>query len=180
MHISDKGSIYIEELKEVNNAIVSDLVALTMDSVQGGASIGFMQNINEEKASAFWHNVFTNVQQEKTVLLIAKDSLSGKIIGTVQLQVDLPQNQPHRADVAKMLVHSAFRRRGISESLLQRLEQVALNIKKTLLVLDTVTDSAAHALYLKCGWKIVGNIPNYALFPDGKPCSTTYFYKNLE
>ncbi|MGE8290717.1 MAG: GNAT family N-acetyltransferase [Sphingobacterium sp.] len=180
MHISDKRSIHIEELKEVNNIAVSDLVALTLDIVQGGASVGFMQDINEEKASEFWNNVLAKVQQEKTVLLVAKDSSSDQIVGTVQLQIDLPQNQPHRADVAKMLVHSAFRRLGIAENLLQHLELIAKKMRKSLLVLDTVTDSPAHALYLKCGWKVVGNIPNYALFPNGTSCSTTYFYKNLE
>lgn len=148
MHISDKRSIHIEELKEANNIAVSDLVALTLDIVQGGASVGFMQDINEEKASEFWNNVLAKVQQEKTVLLVAKDSSSDQIVGTVQLQIDLPQNQPHRADVAKMLVHSAFRRLGIAENLLQHLELIAKKMRKSLLVLDTVTDSPAHALYL--------------------------------
>jgi len=180
MHISDKRSIHIEELKEVNNTVVSDLVALTLDVVQGGASVGFMQALSEEKASEFWNNVLAKVQQEKTVLLVAKDASSDQIVGTVQLQIDLPQNQPHRADVAKMLVHSAFRRLGIAENLLQHLELIAKKMRKSLLVLDTVTDSPAYALYLKRGWKVVGNIPNYALFPNGAPCSTTYFYKNIE
>lgn len=180
MHISDKRSIHIQELKEINNNTVSDLAALTLDIVQGGASVGFMQDISKEKASEFWHNVLAKVQQQKTVLLVAKDSLTEQIVGTVQLQIDLPKNQPHRADVAKMLVHSSFRRLGIAENLLQHIEIIAKKMKKSLLVLDTVTDSPAHALYLKCGWKVVGNIPNYALFPDGTPCSTTYFYKNIQ
>lgn len=180
MHISAMESIHIEELKEVNNSIVADLAALTLDIVQGGASVGFMQSISKEKASEFWRNVLARVQQDKIVLFIAKDTLSGHIIGTVQLQIDLPQNQPHRADVAKMLVHSSFRRLGIAENLLQQLESAARRRKKSLLVLDTVTNSPAHNLYLKCGWEVVGDIPNFALFPDGTPCSTTYFYKNLE
>lgn len=180
MHISNRRNILIEELKETNNTVVSDFVELTLNIVRGGASVGFMQDINKERAFEFWNEVLAKVQQKKIVLLIAKDTLSDKIIGTVQLQIDLPQNQPHRADVAKMLVHSSFRRLGIAESLLQHLELIACKMKKSLLVLDTVTNSPAHALYLKCGWKVVGDIPNYALFPDGTPCSTTYFYKNLE
>ncbi|WP_104380894.1 N-acetyltransferase [Sphingobacterium sp. HMA12] len=179
MHISDRKDIRIEELKETNNTAVSDFVELTLDIVRGGASVGFMQDINKERAFKFWDEVLAKVQQKKIVLLIAKDTLSDKIIGTVQLQIDLPQNQPHRADVAKMLVHSSFRRLGIAENLLQHLESIACKMKKSLLVLDTVTNSPAHALYLKCGWNVVGDIPNYALFPDGTPCSTTYFYKKL-
>ncbi|WP_293946528.1 MULTISPECIES: GNAT family N-acetyltransferase [unclassified Sphingobacterium] len=180
MHISEKRNIHIEELKEINHPLISDFIELTQDIVQGGASVGFMQGISKEEAREFWNNVFTKVEQGKIVLLVAKEVLSGKIIATVQLQIDLPQNQPHRADVAKMLVHSSFRRLGIAENLLQHLELIARKIKKSLLVLDTVTNSPAHALYLKCGWNVVGNIPNYALFPDGSPCSTTYFYKHLE
>jgi GNAT superfamily N-acetyltransferase len=110
--------------------------------------------------------------------LVAEDAQG--ICGTVQLIVDLPDNQPHRADVAKMLVHGRARRRGLGEALMRAVQAAALEIGKTLLVLDTVTDSDASRLYQRLGWTRVGDIPGFALFPDGGVCSTTYYYRELK
>ncbi len=169
----------IEEIKESSDILITQLVHLTFNVVQGGASIGFMDDLTFEQASRFWSEVLDKVKQQKTVLIVAKNSVTNQLFGTVQLQIDLPTNQAHRADVAKMLVHSDFRRMGIAQKLLQRIEKIAIALNKTLMVLDTVTDSAAYFMYQKCGWTIVGDIPNYALLPNGLPCSTTYFYKSL-
>lgn len=169
----------IEEIRESSDILITELVDLTFNIVQGGASIGFMDDLTVEQARIFWSRVLNKVKQQKTVLIVAKNSVTNQITGTVQLQIDLPSNQAHRADVAKMLVHSDFRRMGIAQKLLQQIEKIAIDLKKTLMVLDTVTDSPAYLMYQKCGWTIVGDIPNYALLPNGLPCSTTYFYKNL-
>lgn len=169
----------IEEIKESSDILITQLVDLTFNIVQGGASIGFMDDMTVEQASKFWTEVLDKVKQQKTVLIVAKNSVTNQITGTVQLQTDLPSNQVHRADVAKMLVHSDFRRMGIAQKLLQQIEKIAIDLNKTLMVLDTVTDSPAYFMYQKCGWTIVGDIPNYALLPNGLPCSTTYFYKSL-
>jgi len=169
----------IEEIRESSDILITELVDLTFNIVQGGASIGFMDDLTVEQARIFWTKVLNKVKQQKIVLIVAKNSVTNQITGTVQLQIDLPSNQAHRADVAKMLVHSDFRRMGIAQKLLQQIEKIAIDLKKTLMVLDTVTDSPAYLMYQKCGWTIVGDIPNYALLPNGLPCSTTYFYKNL-
>ncbi len=169
----------IEEVKESSINLISELVDLTFNIVQGGASVGFMEDLTVEQAKKFWTDVLNKVKEQKIILIIARDAFTHRIAGTVQLQIDLPSNQTHRADVAKMLVHTDFRRMGIAQNLLQQIENIAIDLNKTLLVLDTVTDSPACIMYQKCGWTIVGDIPNYALFPNGTWCSTTYFYKNL-
>jgi ribosomal protein S18 acetylase RimI-like enzyme len=169
----------IEEVRESSINLISELVDLTFNIVQGGASVGFMEDLTVEQAKKFWTDVLNKIKEQKIILIIARDAFTHRIAGTVQLQIDLPSNQTHRADVAKMLVHTDFRRMGIAQNLLQYIENIAIDRNKTLLVLDTVTDSPAYIMYQKCGWTIVGDIPNYALFPNGTPCSTTYFYKNL-
>jgi ribosomal protein S18 acetylase RimI-like enzyme len=103
----------------------------------------------------------------------------GELVGTVQVVAAWPPNQPHRADIAKLLVHRKARRRGIAELLMAEAEREALAAGKTLLVLDTVTGDAAERLYERLGYARVGVIPNYALYPDGRPCATTFFYKQL-
>jgi ribosomal protein S18 acetylase RimI-like enzyme len=118
------------------------------------------------------------VARGERALLVAEER-GGGIVGTVQLQLATPENQPHRADVAKMLVHSRARRRGIARRLMRAVEETAREEGRTLLVLDTVTGSDADRLYASAGWQRVGEIPNYALMPDGAPCATTIFYKAI-
>ena len=162
----------------VENA-VPGLADVLMDCVDGGASVSFMAPLSREKAEAFWRKVAAAAGRREAVLLVARDS-HGRIVGTVHLNVALPENQPHRADLAKMLVHRRARRRGIAAALLREAESTARDCGKTLLVLDAVTTGDAARLYQRLGWIRVGDIPNFALMPDGKPCSTTYFYRNLD
>lgn len=174
------SNVTIREITARDEAILSDLAALTVDVVQHNASIGFMSPFSIADARLFWTNVLNRVEENKVILLVAEDNESARVIGTVQLIVDQPVNQPHRADVAKMHVHSEARRLGIGEQLLQAIENEAKKRQKHILVLDTVTGSPASFLYQKLGWIKVGDIPEYALFPDGDYCSTTYFYKKLK
>jgi Acetyltransferase (GNAT) family. len=139
----------IEEIKESSDILITQLVDLTFNIVQGGASVGFMDDLTVEQASRFWIEVLDKVKKQKTVLIVAKNSVTNQLTGTVQLQIDLPSNQVHRADVAKMLVHSDFRRMGIAQKLLQQIEEIAIDLNKTLMVLDTVTDSPAYLMYQK-------------------------------
>ena len=156
---------------------VEALSGILIDCVEGGASVSFMHPLDREKAIAFWRTVAEGVRKGERVLLVAEDGEG--ICGTVQLILDQPENQPHRADLAKMLVHRRARGRGIGAELLKAAEAAASECGKTLLVLDAVTNGAAARLYERAGWVKVGNIPAYALLPDGEPCSTTYYYKIL-
>jgi GNAT superfamily N-acetyltransferase len=159
----------------------ADLLGLSevlFDCVDNGASVSFMLPYSVDKALIFWRKVAAGVERGERLLLAARDEF-GAVIGTVQVITDLPENQPHRGDVAKMLVHSRARRRGLGEALMRAAESHALAAGRTLLVLDTVTDSDAARLYARLGWKRVGDVPNFALYPDGRPCATTYYYKQL-
>ena len=157
---------------------IDALSDVLVDCVEGGASVSFMLPINRSTAVNFWTKVVADVKEGKRALLIARDAQE-EIVGTVQLILDLPENQPHRADVAKMLVHRRARRAGVAQRLLSTLEQVAKQERRTVLVLDTVTGGDAERLYARMGWQRVGTVPDYALMPDGKLCSTTFFHKKL-
>jgi len=159
-------------------ACVDALADVLIDCVEGGASVSFMLPLPREKALAFWRGVADGVARGERVLLIAEDS-EGRIVGTVQMIMSLPDNQPHRGDVAKMLVHRRARRRGIAQRLMTALDDAAREEGKTVLVLDTVTGGDAQRLYQRTGWQRVGDVPKYALMPDGDFCSTTFFYKHL-
>lgn len=147
------------------------------DVVAGGASVGVLAPLAPERALAFWQRVGDGVAAGQRVLFVAEDAAG--VCGTVQLLVDLPDNQPHRADVAKMLVHRRARRQGIAGRLLATAEAAARAMGRTLLVLDTVTGSDAARLYERAGWVRVGDIPRYALWPDRRECATTYYYRDL-
>jgi GNAT superfamily N-acetyltransferase len=158
-------------------AAVDGLAEVLVDCVDGGASVSFMAPMTREKALRFWQKVAEGVARGERTLLVAEDEHG--IVGTVQLVFDLPENQPHRADVAKMLVHRRARRRGIAARLMGAVDEAACAAGKTLLVLDTVTGGDAERLYARAGWQRVGEIPGYALMPDGAPCGTTIFYKTV-
>lgn len=168
---------HIRRLDTPTDDEIESLTDVLVDCVQGGASVGFMVPLDRGRAFAFWKKVASAVALGDRVLLVAEDELG--VCGTVQLIVDLPDNQPHRADVAKMLVHRRARRRGLGEALMKAVQSEAKQRGKTLLVLDTVTDSEASRLYGRLGWVRVGDIPGFALFPSGEVCSTTYFYRDL-
>ncbi len=158
---------------------ITELSAVLIDCVDGGASVSFMAPLARERADAFWRGAADDVAAGDRVLLVAEDQATGEIIGTVQLVLKQPENQRHRADVAKMLVHRSARRQGLGTRLMRAAEDAARAAGKTLLVLDTVTGSDASRLYEGLGWIRVGDVPGYALWPDGTPCSTTFFYRSL-
>jgi GNAT superfamily N-acetyltransferase len=159
-------------------ACIEALADVLIDCVEGGASVSFMLPLPREKALAFWRGVADGVARGERVLLVAEDG-EGRIVGTVQLVTAQPDNQPHRADVAKMLVHRDARRRGVAQRLMTAVEDAAREHAKTVLVLDTVTGGDAERLYARAGWQRVGEVPAYALMPTGEACATTYFYKHL-
>jgi ribosomal protein S18 acetylase RimI-like enzyme len=154
------------------------LADILIDCVEGGASIGFMAPLSREKAETFWRAVAKGVERGKRMLLVAEDSATESVVGTVHVVFGQPENQPHRADISKMLVHRRARRRGIGAMLMRAAEDAARAAGKTLLVLDTAS-ADAERLYERSGWTKVGEIPGYALLPDGRPCATTYYYKPI-
>ncbi len=159
-------------------AHVEALADVLLDCVQGGASVSFMWPLPRPKALAFWQDVARGVARGERLLLVAEDA-AGLTVGTVQLAMRMPDNQPHRADVAKMLVHRAARRQGVAQQLMAAIEAEARIAGKTVLVLDTATGSDAERLYLRAGWQRVGDVPRYALMPDGAWCGATFFHKQL-
>jgi ribosomal protein S18 acetylase RimI-like enzyme len=166
----------VRRLTTVTEAQLQGLADLLIDCVEGGASVSFMLPMTREKALAFWRKVADSASRGERALLVAEDAQG--IVGTVQVVFDQPENQPHRGDVSKMLVHRRGRRQGLGEALMRAAEDVARGAGKTLLVLDTSSDSAER-LYERCGWTRVGAIPGYALWPGGGLCATTYFYREL-
>ena len=157
---------------------IRELSDILIDCVEGGASVSFMLPMTREKAGGYWRGVAQSAARGERKVLVAEGA-DGTLCGTVQLVLDQPENQPHRGDLAKMLVARRARRQGVGEALLAAAERTALDCGKTLLVLDTVTGADGFRLYTRCGWQRVGEIPNYALWPDGRPCPTTVFYKSL-
>ena len=152
------------------------LAELLVDCVAGGASVSFMHPLAFERARAFWQQVAEGVARGERALLVADDALG--ICGTVQLVLAQPENQPHRADLAKMLVHRRARQRGLGAALLAAADAEARRQGKTLLVLDTASPEAER-LYQRAGWQRCGHIPGYALLPQGGLCATTFFYREL-
>ena len=167
----------LRHLHALDESQIDGLAALLIDCVEGGASVGFMHPLTRERAIAFWRRVAQGVADGQRALLVAEDVRG--ICGTVQLVLDQPENQPHRADLAKMLVHRRARRRGLGAALMRAAEATARDCGKSLLVLDAVTGGGAARLYERLGWTRAGDVPNYALFPRGGFCSTTYYYRNL-
>lgn len=168
----------VRPLKTVSPAQLEQLVDVLVDCVAGGASVSFMHPLDRDQARRFWQRVADDAASGKRILLVAEDDHG--ICGTVQLILDLPDNQPHRADLAKMLVHRRARRQGLGAQLMAAAETAARGAKRTLLVLDAVTNGDGARLYERLGWTRVGDIPNYALYPQGGLCSTTYYYRELK
>jgi GNAT superfamily N-acetyltransferase len=162
----------------VADTALSQLADVLVDCVEGGASVSFMSPFPHVEALAFFRKVAASVAANDTVLLAAR--LDGRIVGTVQLGLDTPPNQPHRADIKKMLVHRAARSRGIGAALMARAEEEARRNGRWLLVLDTVPGENGHRVYKRAGWTETGIIPDYALFPDGRLCDTAVMWKRLD
>ncbi|WP_296946150.1 GNAT family N-acetyltransferase [uncultured Massilia sp.] len=157
-------------------ARIGQLARVLIDCVEGGASVSFMLPIAPATAQRFWQDVAAGVARGARTLLVAEDEHG--IAGTVQLVTDLPENQPHRADVAKLLVRPGARGAGIGRRLMEAVEDAARAQGKRVLVLDTA-NAAAERLYERLGWQRVGSVPDYALLPDGAPCATTIYYKRV-
>jgi GNAT superfamily N-acetyltransferase len=172
------SAIRIRQLAVLGEPEIRGLSDVLIDCVEGGASVSFMWPMTRAKAEAFWQAAAAGVARGERILLVAEDA-AGAIVGTVQVLLNLPENQPHRGDVAKMLVHRRARRLGVGAALLAAAERAALDAGRTVLVLDTVTNTDAYRLYTRQGWQRVGEVPNYALWPDGRPCPTTFFFKSL-
>jgi len=152
--------------------------ALLIGCVEAGASIGFLAPLTCERAEAFWREIAESLRREERLLFAALDDENG-LLGTAQLVPAALENQPHRADVSKMMVSPAARRQGVGLQLLEALEEEARARGRWLLVLDTATGSPAEALYRKQGWERIGEIDDYALWPDGRLCATTFYRRDL-
>jgi GNAT superfamily N-acetyltransferase len=175
MSVTD--AIRIRCLPIIGDRELRGLSDVLIDCVEGGASVSFMLPMSRDKADAFWRSVSASAARGERVVLAAEDA-AGTIVGTAQVIWAQPENQPHRGDLAKMLVHRRARRRGVGAALLAAAERSALSAGKTLLVLDTASEDAER-LYARQGWQRCGVIPHYALLPDGAPCATTIFFKFL-
>jgi ribosomal protein S18 acetylase RimI-like enzyme len=173
--VSAAGEIAVLDAAAANAAI-GELADVLADCVAGGASVSFMLPYGHNDAVKFFEKVIPSVARDETVLVAAK--LDGRIVGTVQLGLDMPPNQPHRGDIKKLLVHRAARNRGIGAALMARAEAEAKSRGRTLLVLDTAS-GAAERLYERGGWQRVGVIPDYAMWPAGGFCDTTFFWKKV-
>ena len=167
----------LRRLHALDDAQIDELAGVLIDCVEGGASVSFMHPLPRDRAVAFWRRVAQGVAAGERALLVAEDARG--LCGTVQLALDQPENQPHRADLSKMLVHRRARRQGLGAALMRAAEATARECGKTLLVLDAVTGGDAERLYERLGWERVGAIPGYALLPQGGLCDTTVFYRNL-
>jgi GNAT superfamily N-acetyltransferase len=171
------GAVRIRRLEAIGEPEIQALSDVLIDCVEGGASVSFMLPMSRAKAVEFWRGMAASVARGERVVLAAEDA-AGAIVGTVQIILAQPENQPHRADLAKMLVHRRVRRRGAGAALLAAAERTALELGKTLLVLDTAS-ADAERLYARLGWQRCGVIPGYALLPRGGLCDTTIFFRTL-
>lgn len=158
-------------------AALPDLCEVLADCVEGGASVGFMSPFTPGDGEAFWRGVAAAVGRGEVLLFVAE--VDGRISGTVQVGFALKPNQPHRADLMKLLVHRRARGLGLSKLLMQAAEAETAKQGRSLLVLDTATGELAEQIYEKLGWTRSGVIPDYALFPDGRYCDTTFFWKRV-
>lgn len=169
-------SLRVRSLESINAHELDGLIDVLVDCVEGGASVNFMLPMTRTKAAAFWAAVAQGLTRGDRVLVVAEDDQG--IVGTAQAIWAPQENQPHRAEIAKMLVHRRARRAGVGAAVLAAAERAAFDAGRTLLVLDTAS-ADAERLYERGGWQRVGTIPKYALMPDGAFCSTVVFYKDL-
>jgi GNAT superfamily N-acetyltransferase len=155
----------------------SELVDLLSDAVADGASMGFMLPLDQQGMTRYWSEVAEDVESGARVCIVA--ARDGRIVGSVQLALCAKPNQPHRADVQKLLVHRSVRRQGIGGALVQAVEDLARERGRVLLLLDTRSGSAADRLYRRRGWQAFGIVPGFAYDPDGTLAGCTFYYKQL-
>jgi GNAT superfamily N-acetyltransferase len=177
MNSLERDRYSVRRLTGLTEAQMHGLALVLIDCVEGGASVSFMHPLSLAKALAFWRRIASDVGNGARALLVAEDAAG--IIGTVQVVLDQPENQPHRADISKMLVHRRARRLGIGAALMRAAEDAARQLGKSLLVLDTASGDAER-LYARLGWTLAGVIPEYALWPLGGLCSTSFYYRKLD
>ncbi|MDT3251382.1 GNAT family N-acetyltransferase [Serratia sp. root2] len=171
--------IEIQQLNagEVQNAL-PELADMLHASVSQGASIGFVMPFTLEQAQAFWHRLLPAIEREERILLVARQA--GRVVGTVQLLLDMPDNGRHRAEVVKLMVHPQARRQGIARELMLQIQQRAIQRQRHLLVLDTLTGDTAEGMYRQLGFQLAGSIPQYARASNGGTLdATSYMYKLL-
>ena len=168
----------IRRLHALDGAHVEQLADVLIDCVEGGSSVSFLHPLTRGRAVAFWKRVAAEVAAGERAVILATDAHG--LCGTVQLVLAQPENQPHRAELVKMMVLRRARRQGLGAALMRAAEDVARECGKTLLVLDAVTGGDGARLYERMGWVRVGDIPRYALMPDGTPCSATFYYRHLD
>jgi GNAT superfamily N-acetyltransferase len=177
------GDIRIRRVHDNHDSVATGLADVLVDCVEGGASVGFMLPLTRQRAEEFWVNALESAARGERVVIVAEQreagSDRGAVVGTVQVVLAAPENQPHRGEIAKMLVHRRARRRGVAAALMREAEAAASEAGKTLLVLDTASDDAER-VYGRLGWQRVGVIPGYALWPAGGPVDTVVFYKTLD
>lgn len=173
--VDEGGAVSATLIRRATREDLAGLVALLEATVRAGAAVGFLAASGRERATVFWSGLLAAAERGERVVLVAE--ADGALVGTVQLVLALPDNQPHRGDVAKMQVAPAAQKRGIGRALLAAIEDEARRAGRSLLVLDTATGSPAEAMYARAGWQRVGVIPHYALWPDGTSCASTFFYK---
>lgn len=171
------GPAIIRRLARLDDAATAGLAALLLDAVEGGASVSFMAPLTLERALGFWRRIGESLERGERALLVAGDDAG--LCGTVHLVLDQPENQPHRADLSKLLVHRRVRRQGVGEALMRAAEPLARSCGKSLLVLDTASAEAMR-LYERLGWVRCGEIPGYALLPQGGLCATVLYWRRTD
>lgn len=172
-------SYSVKELPALTNPDdIAALCEVLIDCVDGGASVSFMQPLSRAKAQDFWLEVAKSTDLGERALIVARDS-HDHIVGTVQVILRQPENQPHRADISKLLVHRTARNHGLGAALMATAETSAKAAGKHVLVLDTATGGGAESLYERLGWQLCGRIPDYAKWPSGGLCATTIYYKHI-
>ena len=164
----------------VSPETLASLVNLLLDCVEGGASIGFLAPLAKDEAIVYWHHVITDVSDGRRLILVARETPEGPVIGSAQLLAESRANGRHRAEIQKVLVLRPYRRRGLAAALVHRIEAEAQARRLTLLFLDTSDGpSGARPFYAFLGYTYVGGIPGYALDPDGTPAANAIYYKRL-
>ena len=162
---------------EEARAVQRRLAAILQDAVHNGASVGYLAPLSSTDALAYWDAIIPTLATPQRILLVAE--VDEEIAGTVQLVLETRSNGNHRAEVSKLLVYTAYRRRGIARALMQHIEAEARAAGRTLLVLDTQTGEPAEDLYARLGYARTGVVPAYARFPDGRLGATTFMHKLL-
>lgn len=171
--------VRIEALEpEAFEAAIPDLAALILDAVAGGAAVNFLSDVTEAEARAWWAERAPQVTEGTTSVFVARDA-GGRLAGCTLLIRSRNQNSPHRAEIAKVLVHRSMRRRGLGRALMGAAEARASADGRWLLILDTEAGSDADAFYRSLGWTVLGTMPNHAYTSSGVLAPTTYFYKDL-